>query len=276
MQARPVVVAVEVVALEREVGKGMRPVHDDLDAPLAPHSADLAYREDLPGEVGDVADEDDPGARSHRPTETVGELVEAGRRHGEGNRAQDDPVAPLALPPGREHSRVVLVRGEDFVARLQVEPEDAGLEGLAGVPGDRHLLGVAPEGRGQPPPHRLDLGLQQLPHRVDRGLVRQLEVPPHRFLDDAWRGRDAAVVEVDESAVDGERLLDLAPEVFVGRDVRGRPPGGGAPRGLDRLQSTGAEGGPSGGPHRDALQERAPILHVIPPRPPHDSSAGPG
>ena len=38
----------------------------------------------------------------------------------------------------------------------------------------------------------------------------------HRLLNDARRGRDAAVVEVDDRPVGSERLLDLEPEALVG------------------------------------------------------------
>ena len=42
VQARPVVVALEVVALEREVGEGVRAVDEHLDAALAAEAHDVA------------------------------------------------------------------------------------------------------------------------------------------------------------------------------------------------------------------------------------------
>ena len=42
------------------------------------------------------------------------------------------------------------------------------------------------------------------------------------LVDDARRGADAAVVEVGQRAVDGERHLDLAPERLVTRELGGR------------------------------------------------------
>src|SRR3989449_4043443 len=44
-----------------------------------------------------------------------------------------------------------------------------------------------------------------------------------RELDERGRGRAPAVVEVDHPAVNVERGLDLAPEVFVLGDVGGAP-----------------------------------------------------
>ena len=55
VQARPVIIAVEVRVLEREVREGMRAVNDDFDAALAPHLAYALYGKYLPGEIRDVA-----------------------------------------------------------------------------------------------------------------------------------------------------------------------------------------------------------------------------
>src|SRR5262249_49204434 len=41
---------------------------------------------------------------------------------------------------------------------------------------------------------------------------------------DARAGTAAAVVEIDDRAIEGEGLLNLAPVSFVGRDVGRRPP----------------------------------------------------
>ena len=50
---------------------------------------------------------------------------------------------------------------------------------------------------------------------VDRRLVREVEVALERLVDDARARAAAAVVEIDDGAVEREGLLDLAPVVLV-------------------------------------------------------------
>ena len=107
------------------------------------------------------------------------------------------PSRRHALLPRIEHARVVLVGGHDLVAGLQVDPELRDLQRLAGIARDGKLLGVAAELGGQLRAHRLDVRLEHLPHVVHRRLVRDVEVPLHRLVDDARAGADAAVVQVD-------------------------------------------------------------------------------
>src|SRR5882724_2718146 len=71
MQARPVVVAIKIGVLEREVRKRVRAVDDDFDAALASHLADSFDRENLPGEVGDVTNKDDFGLRIDCALESI-------------------------------------------------------------------------------------------------------------------------------------------------------------------------------------------------------------
>ena len=56
MERDAVVIAVKVRMLERELGVGVGAVHNHLNAALAGHLANLLNREDLAGQVGDVAD----------------------------------------------------------------------------------------------------------------------------------------------------------------------------------------------------------------------------
>ena len=149
------------------------------------------------------------------------QIVEARRRHRERDLLQHDPVALLALLPGVEHAAVVLVGGEHLVAGREVEAELRDLQRLAGVARDRELLGVAAGARGEPAPHRLAVRLEHLPHVVRRRLVRDVEVALVGLVDDARARRDAAVVQVDDAAVERERELDLAPEGLVAGDVLG-------------------------------------------------------
>jgi hypothetical protein len=111
---------------------------------------------------------------------------------------------------------------QDFVAALERQAELHDFEGFARVAGDGHLFGIAAEARSQPAPHGLDFGLDPSPHRDRRGLIGDREVALECLLHDPGAGRDAAVVQVDEPAVDVERLLDRLPVVFVLRDLFGR------------------------------------------------------
>ena len=98
--------------------------------------------------------------------------------------------AALTLAPGAQHARVVVGGGEHLVARLQVEAELDGLEALAGVAGDRHLLGVAPELAGEAAAHRLDLRLEELPER--QGLLQELLAK--RVRRESWALRHRQLV----------------------------------------------------------------------------------
>ena len=118
VQARAVVVAAEVARLEREVREGVRAVDDRLDAAAPGFVADLLHREDLPGEVRDVAEVQHLGRGRDRAEQPIGEIAGRLRRHRERNLRQLDPVAAHALLPGVEHPAVVLVGRHDLVARL--------------------------------------------------------------------------------------------------------------------------------------------------------------
>ena len=66
VQARPVVIAIQLVAREREMRVRVRSIYDHFNTARSAQLADLLHREDLPGEVRDVADVDDLGTRRDR------------------------------------------------------------------------------------------------------------------------------------------------------------------------------------------------------------------
>jgi hypothetical protein len=189
--------------------------------------------------------------------EPLREIRLAQRRHRKRHLLEDDAIAADALLPGVEHAPVVLVRRDDLVARREVEPELRDLQRLAGVACDGELLGVAAELAREPLTHRLDVRLEHLPHVIRRRLVRDVEVALHRLVHCARTGADTTVVQVDQRAVEGERLLDLPPEILVGRHVFRGASGDGLRRvghaGGDVRTGHGHEGGGAGG----ALQELA-------------------
>ena len=236
VQAGAVVVALEIGQREREVRERMRAIDDRLDAARPGHSTDVAHGEDLPGEIGDVADVDHLRPRRHRLFKPAKQVALIGRRYGKRDLLQDDAVAAHALLPRVEHPPVVLICRQDFVAGFQVDAQLRDLQRLARVPRDRQFLGVAAELGGEPTPDGLEIRLEHLPHVVHRRLVRDVEVPLHRLVHHTWARADAAVVQIGDGAIEREGLADLAPEVLVLCHILGRPAGRGSGGLLDACQ----------------------------------------
>ncbi len=169
-----------------------------------------------------MGDLDDLGARSDRRLELVDQILLGGRRNLERDLLQDDALPAHPLPPGGQHTPVILVADDDLVAGLEVQPQNHDFVGFRSVPGDRHLLGIAAEILGQVAPHALDAWLEHPPHVIDRELIAELEVPDHLVEHVGRRRRAAAVVEVDHGAIDVESPLDFRPvRLVVRQGVRG-------------------------------------------------------
>ena len=100
---------------------------------------------------------------------------------------------------------------------FELDAELRDLQRFARVARDGELVGAAAELRGEAAAHRLDVRLEDLPHVVHGRLVRQVQVPLERLVHDARAGAAAAVVQIDDGAVEREGLLDLAPVGFVCR-----------------------------------------------------------
>ena len=184
-------------------------------------------------------------------------IVQRRRRHRERDLLERDAVAAGALIPGVEHAPVVLVGGDDLVAGLEVDSELRDLQRFAGVAGDGELVGLAAELRRQAAPHRLDVGLEDLPHVVHGRLVREVEVALERLVDDARAGAAAAVVQVDDGAVEREGLLDFAPVGFVGGKVRRIAAGGRGPAAATRASAWSVKADRAAAGHAGGPQERA-------------------
>src|SRR5437762_2003220 len=134
-----------------------------------------------------------------------------------------------------------------MIARAEIEAELRDLQRLARVARDGELFGVAPDLCRELAPHGLDVRLEQVPHVMDRRLVRDVEIALQCFVDDARAGARVAVVQVDDRAVEREGLLNLAPVALVGRNLGGRAIGRRLVRGhntLDPVTGTGLQPGP--------------------------------
>src|SRR5579862_2464271 len=96
----------------------MGAVDDRFNASAACHLADLLDGENLPRCISHMAEENHPRAGRDRPLEPVVEVVQIGDGQIEWDCFQDDSLPPLPLLPGEEHAWIVLIGGQDLVARL--------------------------------------------------------------------------------------------------------------------------------------------------------------
>ena len=110
----------------------------------------------------------------------------------------NDLVAACALVPRVQHPGVVLIRGDDLVARREVDPQLGDLQRLARVARDGHFFGIAAELGRESPAYGLDVRLEDLPHVVHGGLVREVEITLEGVVDHPGAGAAAAVVEIDD------------------------------------------------------------------------------
>src|SRR3990172_5369779 len=147
-----------------------------------PRRAAPPHGKDLPRQLVDVAEVDDPRLRRDGLAEHLHQVLHAGWRRLIGHLLEHDTFASDALVPRGEHPAVVLVRRQHLIARFEIEPILADLERFTGVPGDGHLLRITSEGPRETPAHTLDLRLEMAPHMVDRHLIRILEMAPERVL----------------------------------------------------------------------------------------------
>src|SRR5215468_7286286 len=157
----------------------------------------------------------DASARRDIALENLNDLILTLRRDGDGDFFDDNPFAPLALPPRGKHSRIILVGRQNLVARFQIHSELANFQSLAGVARDGDLFHIAAEREREAAAYAFDLRVEDAPHRVDWRVVRKFQIAPHRVLHDARAGAYAAVVEIDQRAVNRKRMLNLEPEVFI-------------------------------------------------------------
>ena len=72
-------------------------------------------------------------------------------------------VALGALPEGVHHPRVVLVRGEDLVAVIEIYPELADLEAFGRVAGECDFFGIDARGEGKALSEAFSAGFEDAP-----------------------------------------------------------------------------------------------------------------
>jgi hypothetical protein len=171
VQAGAVVIAVQIANREWEVPERMGPIHDSQD-PAGPRDvADLPDWKDVACQVRDVADVHHLRSWRDGLFETLDQIALARWRNRERDLGEDNAIAEDALFPRVQHAAVVLVRGQHFVARGEVDPELRDLQRLARVPRDGKLFDFASRLTGQSATHRFDVRLEHLPHVIHGRLV---------------------------------------------------------------------------------------------------------
>src|SRR5438105_2882152 len=150
--------------------------------------------------------------RGFEPSEQIGL-----RRRTWKIQARDlDLVPPGALVPRRQHAWIILFGRDHLVARLEIESHLRNLKGLACIARDREFLRICSELRAESPSRRLDIFLDQATV-IDGRLIRRIHVSLAGFMHDGRRGTLIAVVQIDQSAIQREGELNLAPVQFVCR-----------------------------------------------------------
>src|SRR6266581_8000762 len=81
VQARSVIITLEIVALEWKVCERVRAIHEHFDSEWTRQLDDLTHRHYLSGEIGDVRHFDDFGLRRDRSAELFNEIVVRGLRY---------------------------------------------------------------------------------------------------------------------------------------------------------------------------------------------------
>ena len=122
MEARAEIIAPQVLLFEIELREGMGAVHDRLDPFRARHFADRFHGCDLARDVNLVRDQNQPRPVGDSFLKSRRELVEVLRRDRDLDQLELQVFALLPLPERRQHPRVILGRGQDFVTGLEVHP----------------------------------------------------------------------------------------------------------------------------------------------------------
>jgi hypothetical protein len=97
-----------------------------------------------------MRDEDNFGARCDSAFDRIVDLLQALWRRRVFHLFQNDLFTQFTLFDRRDHARIVLRGSEHLVARLQVEAEQAVLEGFRRVTNDSDLLRITSEDAGKP------------------------------------------------------------------------------------------------------------------------------
>src|SRR5205823_8625812 len=113
-----------------------------------------------------------------------GDLVQVPGRNRNLNELELEVSPFFPLTQGSEHARVVLGGGENFVTWFEVHAHEQNLERLRSVARDRDFFAIAAEQFGETGANGFRLRLEDLPHRVSRGVFLFPEVTDERLGHD--------------------------------------------------------------------------------------------
>src|SRR5689334_5049227 len=133
VQARPEVIATEILLLKIKLRVRMRSVDDRLDALRAGQVADLFHGCNLAGDVHLVRNEDQFRSTRDSFLERRGDLAEVLGRNRDLHHLQDEAFATFTLVQGRQHARIILRGREYLVARFEIHSHQQDLERLGRV-----------------------------------------------------------------------------------------------------------------------------------------------
>ena len=151
------------------------------------------------------------------------QLVGIVRRHGHLNLFPDNPVALGAQLPAAHASRMLLVGGDDFIARFQVEPMGEEVHPHRGVLDEPNFHGVRVDQLGELLPQRHFGRVAADPIRHERapvpareGGLKRSHVLDHALEDGPRRRADCAGVEVSFAGLEIELFAQPIPKLGVG------------------------------------------------------------
>ena len=156
-----------------------------------------------------MIDHREAGTRSNRPEDSLGDL--AGALDRERNFSQTNPgaVALGDLNEGIAAGIVILVRGEDLVARPETNGPANGVHGGGGVGDKCHIAGAGTDKPGQFLARGLETFLVSPPEKLDRFRLHLTAQFGLEFQDLLRAGAERAVVQKGDAGRQQPVLAEL-------------------------------------------------------------------
>src|SRR2546426_5485278 len=111
MQAGAVVVAVQILMLERKMRKGVGPINNHFYATLSSRLADSFNWENLPRQIRNMTHQNHLRLRGDCLLKTLGQLLQALGWCWERDGFQSNSLSFFPLMPGCQHPRIILISG---------------------------------------------------------------------------------------------------------------------------------------------------------------------
>ena len=121
MQGRAEIIALQIVAFEIKLGKGMRSIDDSLNAACTGHFADSTHRSDLPREIYLMRDQDQFCFRCDCPFVSGRDIVYIFWSNRNFDQIEFQTLAHLALAKRGQHTPIILRGGQYLIARIEIQ-----------------------------------------------------------------------------------------------------------------------------------------------------------